>query len=96
MLKLAEKYAAKPVAELALLFPRILQHTLRAHYRRQKVRSLWTTLLSSLGGKQDEEEHDPLDTLEVTEGPGVIAGPSQELQRRQSLELIEDGVARMH
>src|SRR5580765_7379393 len=52
MLKLAEKYAAKPVAELPLLFQRILQNTIRDHYRRQKVRSLWTTLLSSLGGKQ--------------------------------------------
>jgi RNA polymerase sigma-70 factor (ECF subfamily) len=83
MLKLAEKYAAKPLAELPLLFQRILQNTIRDYYRRQKVRSLWTTLLSSLGSKQDEEDHDPLDTLEVTEGAGVIAGPSQELERVQ-------------
>jgi RNA polymerase sigma-70 factor (ECF subfamily) len=95
MLKLAEKYAAKPLAELPLLFQRILQNTIRDHYRRQKVRSLWTTLLSSLGGKQDEEDHDPLDTLEVTEGPGVIAGPSQELDRSQSLGLIEEGLKRL-
>jgi RNA polymerase sigma-70 factor (ECF subfamily) len=95
MLKLTEKYAAKPLAELPLLFQRILQNTIRDHYRRQKVRSLWTTLLSSLGGRQDEEDHDPLDTLEVTEGPGVIAGPSQELERSQSLRLIEDGLKRL-
>src|SRR6478672_13736541 len=73
MLKLAEKYAAKPLAELPLLFQRILQNTIRDYYRRQKVRSLWTTLLSSLGSKQEEEDHDPLDTLEVSEGAGVIA-----------------------
>ena len=92
MLKLAEKYAAKPLAELPLLFQRILQNTIRDYYRRQKVRSLWTTLLSSLGGKQDEEEHDPLDTLEVTEGAGVILGPGQELERSQVIELIEQGL----
>ena len=38
MLKLAEKYAAKPSAELPLLFQRILQNTIRDHYRRQRVR----------------------------------------------------------
>ena len=92
MLKLAEKYAAKPLAELPLLFQRILQNTIRDYYRRQKVRSLWTTLLSSLGGKQDEEEHDPLDTLEVGESPGALLGPAQELERSQVIHLIEQGL----
>ena len=54
MLKLTQSYGAKPSTELPLLFQRILQNTIRDHYRRQKVRSLWTTLLSSLSGKQDE------------------------------------------
>ena len=93
MLKLAEKYAAKPSAELPLLFQRILQNTIRDHYRRQRVRSLWTTLLSSLHGKQDEDDHDPLDAVEVNEGPGVIAGPAQVLERSQVVGLIEDGLA---
>jgi len=44
MLKLAEKYGAKPAAELPMLFQRILQNTIRDFYRRQKVRSLWVTL----------------------------------------------------
>jgi RNA polymerase sigma-70 factor (ECF subfamily) len=92
MLKLAEKYPAKPLAELPLLFQRILQNTIRDYYRRQKVRSLWTTLLSSLGSRQDEEDYDPLDTLEVTEGAGVIAGPVQELERVQVTRLIEQGL----
>jgi RNA polymerase sigma-70 factor (ECF subfamily) len=92
MLKLAEKYPAKPLAELPLLFQRILQNTIRDYYRRQKVRSLWTTLLSSLGSRQDEEDYDPLDTLEVTEGAGVIAGPVQELERVQVTRLIEHGL----
>ena len=34
MLKLAEKYAAKPLAQLPLLFQRILQNNIRDYYRR--------------------------------------------------------------
>jgi RNA polymerase sigma-70 factor, ECF subfamily len=92
MLKLAHSYGAKPAAELPLLFQRILQNTIRDHYRRQKVRSLWTTLLSSLQGKQDEEEHDPLDTLRVEDAPGQYPEPSSVLARRQITQLIEQGL----
>jgi RNA polymerase sigma-70 factor, ECF subfamily len=92
MLKLAQSYGAKPAAELPLLFQRILQNTIRDHYRRQKVRSLWTTLLSSLQGKQDEEEYDPLDTLRVDHSPGVYPEPSSELARRQIVQFIEQGL----
>ena len=54
MLKLADKYADKPAEELPMLFHRILQNTIRDHYRRQKVRSAWTTLLSSLTPQHEE------------------------------------------
>jgi RNA polymerase sigma-70 factor (ECF subfamily) len=56
MLKLTERYGARPVAELPLLFQRILQNTIRDFYRRQKVRSIWTTPLSSLFGSDSGEE----------------------------------------
>jgi hypothetical protein len=46
MMKLAEKYGDRPQTELPMLFQRILQNTIRDYYRRSKVRSLWTTLLS--------------------------------------------------
>ena len=42
-MKLSNKYAARPAAELPMLFQRILQNTIRDYFRRQKVRSLWTT-----------------------------------------------------
>ena len=48
MMKLAEKYGDRPSEELPMLFQRILQNTIRDYYRRSKVRSLWTTLLSAL------------------------------------------------
>ena len=64
MLKLTEKYADKPAAELPMLFQRILQNTIHDHFRRQKVRSTWTTLLSALGkGDEKDDDFDPLETL---------------------------------
>lgn len=48
MLKLVEKYSERPLNELPMLFQRILQNTMRDYWRRQKVRNLWITLLSSL------------------------------------------------
>jgi RNA polymerase sigma-70 factor, ECF subfamily len=93
MLRLAEKYARKPAAELPLLFQRILQNAIRDHYRRQKVRSLWTTLLSSLQGKDGEEDRDPLDTLEVQDGR--TSGPADEVERSQVIALIEQGLGNL-
>ena len=63
MMKLAEKYSARPATELPMLFQRILQNTMRDHFRRQKVRNLWTTQVSSLTGGDDGDDHDPLESL---------------------------------
>jgi RNA polymerase sigma-70 factor (ECF subfamily) len=87
MLKLAEKYADKPVAEYPMLFQRILQNTMRDFWRRQKVRNLWTTLLSSFGTGQDgEEDHDPLDNIDVGDDAG---NPMVQLERSQTIRVIE-------
>jgi DNA-directed RNA polymerase specialized sigma24 family protein len=59
MMRLAEKYGGKPAEELPLLFQRILQNAIRDFYRRRKVRSLWTTLFSALGGKREDDDSDP-------------------------------------
>jgi RNA polymerase sigma-70 factor, ECF subfamily len=93
MLRLTESYAQRPVTELPLLFQRILQNAIRDYYRRQKVRSLWTTLLSSLKGKDDDEDHDPLDTLEVKDGANRWGGPDEQAQRNQVMGVIEAGLA---
>src|SRR2546428_13594238 len=56
MLKLTESYAGKPLAELPMLFQRILQNAIHDHFRRQKVRSTWTTLLSPLGQREERDD----------------------------------------
>ncbi len=90
MMKLVEKYAAKPPEELPLLFQRILQNTIRDFYRRQKTRSLWTTLFSSFtpAHESDNEEYDPLETLQA-EGPSNFDSPHKQLEQSQLVNLIE-------
>lgn len=92
MMKLAEKYAAKPAAELPLLFQRILQNTIRDHFRRQKVRSTWTTLLSNLGLGGEDDEGDPLETLEVDDHSNIPASPADRLEQSQVMAAIEEAV----
>jgi RNA polymerase sigma-70 factor (ECF subfamily) len=92
MFKLADKYAENPAEELPLLFQRILQNTIRDHYRRQKVRSMWTTLFSSLSPQHDEEEYDPLDTLQDKDNNSQAAAPDASLEQSQVIALIEEAL----
>jgi len=91
MMKLAEKYAQRPAAELPLLFQRIMQNTIRDHFRRSKVRSTWTTLLSNLG-MGGEDDADPLETMEVDDTSNVPASPAEQLEQSQVMAAIEDAV----
>jgi RNA polymerase sigma-70 factor (ECF subfamily) len=88
MMKLAEKYGGKQAEELPMLFQRILQNTIRDHYRRQKVRSLWTTMLSALGSSREELDHDPLESVEAS-GASRFASPEERAQDTQVVDIIE-------
>ncbi len=94
MMKLAEKYGDKPADELPMLFQRILQNVIRDFYRRQKVRSLWTTLLSSLGSDEDEGA-DPLESIEAESDSQKAASPQQQVEQAQVLAAIEAEIARL-
>ena len=88
MLKLAERYGARPVAELPLLFHRILQNAIRDFFRRQKTRSRWSTLLSSLAPEDAEDDYDPLEAIDLA-GDSPVKGPLEALQNSQLIEIIE-------
>jgi RNA polymerase sigma-70 factor (ECF subfamily) len=92
MMKLAEKYGDKPAAELPMLFQRILQNTMRDFWRRQKVRNLWTTLLSSFGSNEDGEDRDPLETIDVEDDSDE---PAAQLERSQTIKLIEAALEKL-
>jgi len=95
MLKLAENYASRPVTEYPMLFQRILQNTMRDYWRRQKVRNLWTTLLSSFGGSgEDGDERDPLETLESDDNDDSDE-PQAQLERSQTIAIIEEALQKL-
>jgi RNA polymerase sigma-70 factor (ECF subfamily) len=94
MIKLAEKYADHPPAELPLLFQRILQNTMRDFFRRQKVRNTWVSLFSSFTGP-DDDEFDPLETL-VPENSALHAeSGEQRLEREQVRQLIDEELQKL-
>ena len=97
MLRLAEKYGHRPAAELPLLFHRIVQNAIRDWFRRQKVRSLWTTLLSSLSpGRGEDDDRDPLETLEAADGSNHCRSRrAAQLEQAQVLEIIEQELKRL-
>ncbi len=95
MLKLAEKYGAKPAAELPMLFQRILQNTIRDFYRRQKVRSRWVTLFTALSPGREDDDADPLETLESADTSGSMEGPADRLEQSQVVEIIEKELKRL-
>lgn len=94
MFKLAEKYGDKPAGELPMLFQRILQNTVRDYYRRQKVRSTWTTLLSAFV-PADDEDADPLETLQSADAINPLGTPAGNLEQGQVLAIIEKEVEKL-
>ena len=95
MLKLAEKYSDRPPQELPMLFQRILQNTIRDWFRRSKVRSTWTTLFSSFGSKDDDDDFDILESIRADETANVPVSPSGQLEQSQLLKIIEGAVERL-
>ena len=94
MLRLAEKYGHLPAAELPALFHRIVQNAIRDWFRRQKVRSVWTTQLSSLG-PGDDDDQDPLETLRPEAGSQETESPAALLEQGQVLEILREELLRL-
>jgi len=91
-MKLVASYAAKPIEELPLLFQRILQNTIRDYYRRQRTRSLWTTLFSAFTASdqdKNQEDFDILETLQIKPESNYLKEPDAQLERAQTINLIE-------
>ena len=96
MLRLAQSYGDRAAEELPPLFQRILQNAIRDWFRRQKVRSLWTTLLSSLApGRDEDDEQDPLETLRGAGESNREEAPPDRLERAQVVEIIEQEIAKL-
>ena len=96
MLRLAESYGDRPGAELPMLFQRILQNAIRDWFRRQKVRTTWVTLFSSLlPGHGENDDRDPLETLGEAGESNPAELPPARLERSQLVEIIEQEIAKL-
>ena len=95
MMKLVEKYSARPAGEFPMLFQRILQNTTRDYWRRQKVRNMWTSLLSSFSVTGDDgEDSDPLEVISP-ENQDNTNQPQAALEQRQTMAIIQDALQRL-
>jgi RNA polymerase sigma-70 factor (ECF subfamily) len=96
MIKLSEKYGDKPVAELPLLFQRILQNTIHDYFRREKVRNTWVSLFSGMtGDSEDPENFDILETFESEEGSEAAESSADKVERDQVLAVIEEEIQKL-
>lgn len=96
MIKLAEKYGDKPAAELPMLFQRILQTTILDYFRREKVRNTWVSLFSGMGTRSEgNDDFDILETHEAEEGSSAAESASDEVERAQTLAIIEAEVQKL-
>jgi RNA polymerase sigma-70 factor, ECF subfamily len=92
MIRLSEKYADRPAAELPLLFQRILSNATMDWFRRQKVKNQVVRNFSEYE-TAGEEDFDILETLEALGGPLQSESAADSVSRAQILQTIEAEVA---
>jgi len=94
MIKLAEKYADRPAAELPLVFQRILSNATMDWFRREKVRGAVMQNLSDFDtSAEDGGDFDLLETLHALEDTLGTESAADAVSRAQILRLVDDAVA---
>ena len=95
MMRLAEKYAARPEDEWPMLFQRILQNAILDFHRRQKVRRAWMTLFTDLSPKDVDDEDTSYEHPLADRADAPELGPEAILSRKQSWEQITHAIAEL-
>jgi RNA polymerase sigma-70 factor, ECF subfamily len=93
MIRLAEKYADRPAAELPLVFQRILSNATMDWFRREKVRGAVMQNLSEFEGADEDGDFDLLETLHTLEDTLGTESAADAVSRSQILQLIDSEVA---
>jgi len=92
MIKLSMHYGDKPVAELPLLFQRILSNTTLDWFRRQKTRNAHFTNLADFSAPEGPEDFDLLEVNPSTQEGQLSESAEQWTGRLQTLQQIESAV----
>jgi RNA polymerase sigma-70 factor, ECF subfamily len=95
MIRLAEKYADRPAAELPLVFQRILSNATMDWFRREKVRSAVMQNMSEFSREADGEEFDLLEGLHALEDTLGTESAADAVSRAQILQIIDEQVAEL-
>lgn len=96
MIRLAEKYADRPPAELPLVFQRILSNATMDWFRRQKVRNALFVNLSDFEGADDDGgDFDLLELLDTSGGQTSTENAADSVGRMQVLQLIDTQVQQL-
>ncbi len=89
MMKLAHSYGDKPVAELPMLFQRILSNTTLDWFRRRKTRNALFSNMSDFESAGDDGDFDILETLEAQNESEGTESAQDATERAQILREIE-------
>jgi len=95
MIRLAEKYADRPSAELPLLFQRILSNATMDWFRRQKVRNAVLQNMSDFETADGGGDFDILEAFEAIAGTTGTESASDAVSRTQILTIIDGEVANL-
>lgn len=97
MLRLAEKYADKPIEEVGMLFHRILANCTLDWFRRQKSRN---AVMSSMGDFEHSVDdgdgsYSLLENYAGPEGTDLVESAESSIARKQTFELIEQALQKL-
>jgi RNA polymerase sigma-70 factor (ECF subfamily) len=92
MIKLSTNYADKPIAELPLLFQRILSNTMLDWFRRQKTRNAIFSNLSDFNSPETEGDFDLLEVQNSNIEEPHCESAEKRVERFQTLDHIETAV----
>lgn len=95
MIRLSEKYADRPPAELPLIFQRILSNATMDWFRRQKVRRAVMRNFSDFEPAGEDADFDLLETLEIAAGTPRSDSAADIVSRAQILQVIEAEVTKL-
>ena len=95
MIRLAEKYADRPAAELPLVFQRILSNATMDWFRRKKVRNAVVQNFSQFESFGEDGDFDLLESLEAADGGTASESAADSVSRAQILLVINEEVERL-
>jgi RNA polymerase sigma-70 factor, ECF subfamily len=92
MIKLCTNYSDKPLAELPLLFQRILSNTVLDWFRRQKTKNALFSNLSDFDSDDGDGDFDLLEVNASASHGSAAEGAEEWIGRLQTLEHIESAI----